>query len=213
MKKTICVGMFIILLALAVSPVLAAGQGTIRISPALPVMVGSPATFQIWTEGGSQPATNSPHILLVMSQASYDGLTGDVTVTWNGGSTSFAKADFTGVSTGYVPPSGTTNGGRYTVASLRDHLGVPHSENVYYVLGSFLAAPITNTPQSFTVAFTSTHSRMLVYAVGKSGSSNLYDNKVPPTIPGFVVPEVGPVLLALASFGALGLYAFKRRKT
>jgi len=115
--------------------------------------------------------------------------------------------------TGFVPPSGTTSGGRYTVASLQDHLGRPHSENVYYALGSFLAGPITDEPQSFTVELTSTHPRVLVYAIGKSGDSSLFNNKVPPTIPGFVLPELGPVLLALASFSALGLYAVKRRKT
>jgi hypothetical protein len=52
---------------------------------------------------------------------------------------------------------------------------------------------------------------MLVYAIGKSGTD--FDNKVPPTIPGFVVPELGPILLALASFSALGLYSLKRRET
>jgi hypothetical protein len=212
MNKMTFLGTLLVILAFAVSPVLAAGQGTIRISPALPVMVESPATFEIWIEGGAQPPANDPHILLVMSKSSYDGLTGDVVITWTGGSTSFSKADFTGVMTGFVPSSGARPGGRYTVASLQDHLGRPHSENVYYALGSFLAGPITHTPQSFTVTFTSTHPRMLVYALGKSGSSTLFDNKVPPTIPGFVLPELGPVVLALASFSALGLYAFKRRK-
>jgi len=91
-------------------------------------------------------------------------------------------------------------------------MGRPHSENVYCALGSFLAGPITHIPQSFTVTFESTHPRMLVYAIGKSGSSTLFNNKVPPTIPGFVLPELGPVILALASFSALGLYAVKRRK-
>jgi hypothetical protein len=52
---------------------------------------------------------------------------------------------------------------------------------------------------------------MLIYAIGKS--STCFDNKVPPTIPGFVVPEPGTILLALASFGALGLYSLKRGKT
>jgi hypothetical protein len=82
---------------------------------------------------------------------------------------------------------------------------------VYYAFGPFLADPITGEPQSFTVELTSTHPRMLVYAIGKSGDSNLFNNKVPPTIPGFVLPELGPALLALAAFSALGLYVVKRR--
>jgi hypothetical protein len=53
---------------------------------------------------------------------------------------------------------------------------------------------------------------MLVYAIGKTEGSTLFDSKVPPTRPGFVVPELGHVLLALASFSAFALYAVKRRK-
>jgi hypothetical protein len=214
MRNSLKIGLFIFLTALITAPALAAsGSGTIRISPALPVIVESPATFEIWIEGNAQPPTNDPHILLVMTQACYDGLTSDVMVTWSGGSTSFAKTDFTGVNTGFVPSSGAASGGRYTVAALQDHIGVPHSESIYYVLGPFLAGPITQTHQSFIVTLESEAPKMLVFAVGKTNSSTLFNNKVPPTIPGFVVPELAPVLLALASFGALALYIVKRRKT
>jgi hypothetical protein len=112
-----------------------------------------------------------------------------------------------------VPDSGAEEGGRYTVASLQDRLGVPHSEDVYYAYGLFLAGPITQTAQTFDITLPSTDQRMLVYAIGKTGDSTNFDNKVPPTIPGFLVPELGPILLALASFSAFAVYAVKRRKT
>jgi len=214
MKRLILVGIAITLILIAISPVLGAGKGTIRISPALPVMVKSPATFEIWIEGAAQSPTQDPHILLVMTKSSYDGLTGDVVVTWigSGSPKSFSKADFTAVKTGFVPPSGAEEGGRYTVASLQDHLGVEHSEDVYYALGAFLSGPITQAPQEFTVTLPSKDPRMEVYAIGKLVGECLFSNKVPPTIPGFVVPELAPVLLASASFSALAVYAFKRRK-
>jgi hypothetical protein len=61
---------------------------------------------------------------------------------------------------------------------------------------------------------------MYRFDLGKSGSSgtgasvasDLFDARVPPTIPGFVVPELVPLLLASSSFAALGLYAVKRRR-
>lgn len=213
MKKLIFLMPIICLLLIGAVPVFAAGNSTggIRISPALPVMVKSPAPFETWLQPLNAPPATSPNIVLVMTKACYDGLSGSVVVTWTGGSTSFPKNAFIAAHTGYVPTSGSTSGGRYTVGSFQDHLGVPHSENVYYAYGPFLAAPITQTHQSFTVALTSTHTRMLVYAIAKG--STLFDQKVPPTIPGFVVPELAPVLLTFASFGALTLYAVKRRKT
>lgn len=195
--------MAVFLLVVVAGPVYA--LGTIRIQPANPVMVSSPATFSISV---TQHPADDPHILLVMTKACYDGLTGNVKVTWTGGSISFSAADFTAARTGKVPPS--TPNADYTVASLQDHLGVTHSEDVYYVLGPFLAGSITQTAQTFTVALPSTAPRMLVYAIGKSSTD--FDNNVPPTIPGFVVPELGTILLALASFSALGLYSLKRRQ-
>jgi hypothetical protein len=167
-------------------------------------MVSSPATFNVSV---TEHPADDPHILLVMTKACYNGLTGSVEVTWSGGSKSFPAADFTAATTGKVPPS--TPGADYTVASLQDHLGVSHSEDVYYAFGPFLSGPITQTAQTFVVTLPSTAPRMLVYAIGKSSTD--FDNKVPTTIPGFVVPELGPILLALASFSALGLYSLRRK--
>lgn len=194
----------VLVLVVAAGPVYA--LGTIRIEPSNPTMVSSPATFNISVT--EHPAAD-PHILLVMTKACYNGLTGSVQVTWTGGSISFSAVDFTAATTGKVPPS--TPDADYTVASLQDHLGVSHSEEVYYAFGPFLAGPITQTEQTFVVTLPSTAPKMLVYAIGKSSTD--FDNKVPPTIPGFVVPEPGTILLALASFSALGLYSLKRRKT
>jgi len=211
MKKSILPIIAIaVLVFAAIAPVLADGEGTIRISPSLPVMVESPATFQVWVQPSGEP-TNDPHILLVMTKASYDGLTGDVTVSWTGGSTSFAKADFTGVDSGYVPPSGTTEGVRYQVASLKDHLGT--TEPIYWAFEPFLSGgPITTTPVSFTVTLPSTSPRMLVYVLGKTGTV-LFNNRVPPTIPGFVVPEPATIVATVASLVALiGYTAARRRK-
>jgi len=192
----------VMLLIVAAGPVYA--LGTIRIEPSNPTMVSSPATFNISV---TEHPADEPNIILVMTEACYTGLAGSVQVTWTGGSISFSAANFTSATTGKVPPS--TPDADYTVASLQDHLGVSHSEDVYYAFGPFLAGPITQTAQTFVVTLPSTAPRMLVYAIGKSSTD--FDNNVPPTIPGFVVPELGPILLALASFSALGLYSLRRK--
>jgi len=204
---------------LAMVPAVKAETGTIRIDPFWPVMLESPADFTIWVQGAGDP-TSDPNILLVMSADSWNGLTGNVVVSWSGGSVSFTKAEFAGIQENSVkvPLSGTTPGGCYTVASLKDHLSyglsepISASETIYWGMKPFLSGDLTGTPQAFTVAFTSTHPRMLVYALGKTEGSDLFDNKVPPTRPGFIVPELGPILLVLASFGAFAVYAIRRRK-
>jgi hypothetical protein len=209
MKKTVLLCLAIFLIA-SVSPVFA-GTGQIRMQPALPIMLSSPATFSISVTTGT---SYDPQILLVMTNACHEGLTGNVVVTWSGGGTvSFAKADFTSDDTNgdKVPPSGTTNGASYTVASCKDHLGV--SDAIWWAYKPFLAGPITTTPTEFTITFSSTHPKMLVYALGKSDQTATdFDMKVPNTIPGFVVPELATLLLTLGSFGALGLYTVKRKK-
>lgn len=224
MKKLILPILFTVFLVAFSSPVFAEGQGTIRIEPhssyyGQPTMLSSPATFNISiTEGGD--TSYDPHILLAMTNDSYYGLTGDVTVTWTGGSISFSSTDFTGVDDttvpNYVPPLGTTNGVRYVIATLQSHLNVSNSETVWWTWGPFLSNPITQTKQEFTVTLPSTSPRMLVYALGKTQNSDLFDNmfnnRVPPTQPGFVVPELGPALLAASSFSAFVLYTIKRKK-
>jgi hypothetical protein len=213
MKKIVFISLAIIALLAIAGPVFAA---TIRIDPHSstypnPVMLTSPATFSI---SDVSKTDYDPHILLVMTVASYNGLSGDVVVTWSGGSLTFHKADFTLAAFGggnSIPP-GVANSAKYTVASCADHLGVS-GHDVYYAFGNFLANPISSTKQEFTITASSTALRMLVYAIGREGCATApLNNKVPNTQPGLVVPELVPALLSLGSFSALGVYAIKRRR-
>jgi len=84
-------------------------------------------------------------------------------------------------------------------------------------MDAFLSGPLTGTPQDFTVTLPSTDARMLVYVLGKTEESDgEFDNfirKVPPTNPGFVIPEVpfGTIAIFLAMLGALGIIAIKKK--
>jgi len=232
MRRLILAVVVMTLLALIASPLTVQAHtgeatGALRITPhgsyyPEPIMLSSPATFNITAI--DHKTVCDPHVVLVMTNASYQGLTGDVTVEWVGGYISFTKAGFTAVSdnNAYVPPSGTTEGARYLVSSLKSHIGVNGTadDTLWYVYGAFLSYCVNQTPQTFTVTLPSTNPRMLVYAIGKISAFNLFsikcfdyfNTRVPPTMPGFVVPDLAPVLLALASFSAFGVYAIKRRK-
>jgi hypothetical protein len=215
MKKAIIAFGMLALLFLVVQPVFAA---TIRLDPhgsyyGEPTMVDSPATFQVYVTAGGDPTTD-PHILLVMTESCFNGLTGDVTVTWGAtGLLTITKAEFAPASvlSDKVPPEADSGNG-YTVAALKDHLAtdVP----VYWAFGAILdGAELTQTPQSFTVTLPSSDPRMMVYVLGKYGETDLFNNRVPPTQPGFVVPEAATIFLAASSMMALGVvYAYKRKK-
>jgi hypothetical protein len=211
MRRQIAVLTLIAALALIIVPAYAA---TIQIDPhssgyPSPIMLSSPATFNI---SDVSKTDYDPHILLVMTVASYNGLSGDVVVTWTGGSTTFHKTDFTLATFGggnKIPPGVTAD---YTVASCADHLGVSGND-VYYAFGPFLANEINSTKQEFTITASSTALRMLVYAIGREGSlTNKLNNNVPPTQPGLVVPEIATLALIASPFAGLGLYTIRRRK-
>jgi hypothetical protein len=216
LKKSIASLIAISVAALMIGSALATGSGLIRLDPhgsyyPEAVILESPATFNVYIQSGSDAI--DPHIFLVMTKSCYDGLTSDVTVDWGGGGspdltiTSWTLADDNGDK---VPP-GCESGTGYTVASLKDHLDTDGP--VYWAFEPFLAGPITVTPQEFTVTIESTDPRMMVYALGKVEGSELFSNRVPPTQPGFVVPEVATVLLSAASLSAFAMYALLRKRT
>lgn len=217
-RRTLVSISLLLVFALTVIPIASAGTNSLRISPALPALVSSPADFETWAESGS---ANDPHVFLVMTKACHDGLTGNVEVKWAAGSITIQETEWTQeTDDGHKIPPSTTSGAGYTVSSLKSHLTT--ADPVYWVFKPFLGGqPLTQTHASFNVTLPSTNPKMLVYVLGKSGSSgtgasvasDLFDARVPPTIPGFVVPELGPLLLASSSFAALGLYAVRRRRT
>jgi hypothetical protein len=111
MRKLLLPLLTVALIALYANSVYAAcSGGELVISPhgsyyPLPIMLSSPATFTIASINSTVAVF--PNIVLVMTQASYDGLTAPVVVNWTGTSgqynqSIFPKGDFQAVSTGYV---------------------------------------------------------------------------------------------------------------
>jgi len=231
MKKTILAIVTMSLLVFSIIPVFAQGAGTIRMEPhgsyyPEPVMLDSPATFNVSVQSGGDP-TCDPHVLLVMTTDCYNSLTDMVTVNWtNSVDLTIQTEDWTKeTENGNKVPSGVPihSGVGYTVAALKDHLNT--SDPIFWAFKPILDSnPLTQDKQEFTVALPSTNARMLVYVMGKNAeytdagavdcpdSEADFDNRVPPTQPGFVVPELATILLATASFAGLGLYALTKRQ-
>jgi len=181
-----------------------AGTGSIRIDPPLPDGEMSPAEFEIWVQGRSE--ANDPYILLVITESCYQGISGDVVVSWNVDSESveIPKTDWAQETVNNVKvPPGTTSGAGYTVASLKDHLETDGP--IYYAFVPLWVGSLDSTKIPIKVTLPSTDPKMLVYILGICGDGELYDMRVPPTIPGFVVPEVpyGTIASMLAMMGAL----------
>lgn len=190
-----------------------AGTGGIRIDPPLPDGSETPAVFEVWVQGGA--IANDPHIFLVMTESSFMGLTGDVEVSWDGGSITIPEAAWTSETDNSkkVPP-GTSSGAGYTVASLKDHLDTDGP--IYWVFADLWDDPLDSTKKTLTVTLPSTNPEMLVYILGKSTGSTefdaVFDIRVPPTIPGFVVPEIpfGTLTALLMMAAALSVVARSR---
>jgi hypothetical protein len=213
MKTKIVAVLVFALAALLVAPVLAVGQ--INVSPSADegITLTSPADFTVYM--GDSKTSYDPHIFLVMTEDCMDGLVGNVVVTWTGGSLTVLATDWNYEDGLTEPepklPPNTVEGAGYTVSSLQSHLET--SEGIYWAFLPFLGGVmLSSTPIEFTVTINSDSTAMLVYVLGKASETDtLFTDRVPPTNPGFVVPEVATIMLAIASISALGLYALKRK--
>ena len=214
MKKYMILGMVLLLISV---PIVAAQTGGLRISPQWSVMVAPEYTFEVWCQTGT---AYDVQVLLVITEDCYNGMDPGNVVTVDA-VTPITKADFTAVSLNSlkVPPSSTDG---YTVASLKDHIDeglatpLTSTDTIYWALSVEVFASLTGTKQPLYIKLDSTAPRMLVYLMGnlENGSGNL-DIRVPPTNPGFMVPEVviGSIMAVAAMFTALGLYAYKKKHT
>ncbi len=205
--------LLIIMTILSLSIPVLGGTGSIRIDPPLPEMSTSPADFEIWVQSG---VADDPHIFLVITEACYNGLTGDTTVSWSSGGggslTINTPAGWTGpeLNNSVKLPPGLTPGAGIPVASLKDHLDTDGP--IYWANGSILGgAQLTSENKTITVTLSSDDPEMLVYIVGKSPGSDIFDMIVPPTIPGFVIPEIpfGTIMVLASMIAALAIYAKK----
>jgi hypothetical protein len=213
-----------------------AGTGGLRINPTWPVMVSSPSDFTVWAQSAD---AYDVHVLLVTTAECYNEfaiapqVVAMVDYPAGGCSIGFTKNSFTAATTNSEKIPNTsgvpdaTEGAAYTVASLKDHLDeglstpLGSGDTIYWAIGSLGALcsdfdPLTTTPVTITVDERGcSNPRMLIYLLGRSEEgAELLDMNVPPTNPGFMVPEiaVGSVMAVASMFAALGLYVHKKKQ-
>lgn len=217
-EKSLLLIVILISLSLAIPSILAA-RSIIVITPQWPIAQNTPAPLQISVNRPADP-TYDPHILLAMTVACWEGLPAApdvaVEVTWTGGSVTFLKTDFE-LLEGSPPPKVPHSGSdvQYTRSSLADHLGESGDSSVYWAMKPFPVPPdgqLHTTSQTFTVTVYSTNPKILVYAIGKSDTLGNFDRWVPPTNPGFVIPEPATIVATATSLLALIVYATRRKK-
>jgi hypothetical protein len=228
MKKHLILGMVLLLISV---PCVMAQTGGLRINPAWPVMVESPGVFTVWCQTTDSYATVMD---FVITEDCYNGLGADpvIEVTYDPGTgvetiISLDKSSFTAYTTNsekYPDFTNVDEGAKYTIASLKDHLSyglsVPiGAGDTIYIANALMAHgdfdPLGLEPKEVTITLDSTAPRMLIYMHGKSEMGGNYDLKVPPTNPGFVIPEVaiGSIMAVASMFTALGLYTYKKKHT
>ena len=214
-NKLIIVLLTLTIISLPALVVFAPPTGGLRIDPPLPYMSDTIAEFEVWAQSADSYDVN---ILLIITEECYNGMpsapTVAVSVDYDSSLAQFTKADFASASSGFVPPSGTTPGARYTVASLKDHIDT--SGDIYWAmkpLSSIIFNPLTSEHEDIYVYLDSSSPRMLIYLIGKSEGAELFDMVVPPTIPGFVVPEIpfGPIASLLTMLGSTVLLKLRKK--
>lgn len=201
-------------------PIAFGGTGSIRIDPAMPEVTVSPATFSIWVQGGS--IAYHPQILMVMTDACHDSLSSiiDVTVDWDGGSGAVSYGMWTSENDNSKkippPPVETTSGTGYTVASLKSHLYT--TDQIWWAMIPILEGPLTATEQDqvyITITLPASSPHMMIYILGKSTDGTPFDMpfdmRIPPTIPGLMVPEIPFGTIAVLGSMIMALIIYVKR--
>jgi hypothetical protein len=201
--------------------VLAGEPGWIRIEPHAfdppdPITVKSPATFYV-TVIDHKTIVN-PQLLLVTSKACLNGLSDGITISWDWDpyvpTVELIKDDFNEVDPKaepkWIPPEGDGFGKVYEADSLASHLESGEDTIWYcYVDMPVDGNQITDEDEYvLTITVPSTSPRVLVYVFG-------VESKVPPTRPGFIIPEFafGTILAVASMIAALllrGRFSFKK---
>ena len=193
--------------------------GLLEIDPTWPIMTDTEETFEIYVKNGG--TAYYPQLFLVMTETCWDDLT-DVTIDFKNDSSieeTVVPADFNEAILGEKVPPGYPSGINYTVASLKDHLGIEGTDlSIYWTLVPFPTGDTINGPTNkykVHIDLDSTDPCMLVYVYAKSVNSPTadYDMRVPPTNPGFMTPEPATIAaIATPTLTLLG-YAYYKRKT
>jgi len=194
-----------------------------------PLITTTPANLIIY-HTGQGPITNV-WLLIVINKPTYDKL---LLITFNG-KILMTKNDFKLVTDNKIPPEEANwitgypgSECQYEVNAIRSNMNEAKNSQLYYALG-YILPQITTSPTHFQLVIilsSSAQLKALVLALGTYyPTCQIYKNSIaclPVCQPfnrdssfsksTFVLPEVATLAITAAPFGALGLYAVKRKK-
>jgi hypothetical protein len=231
MIKKISILALIVLLA---SPIVVFAAGdVIRVVPVgkpetgMAIITSSPASLQLFVTSAQQPRSDI-WLLFLIDEATYNGLT-TITLSGTEGPATIAKGQFTTVTvnSGKLPleSDGNYTGGvhtypgctkqtRWSVSAILSQMSQLFATTSVRYLLVYAFDSINTTPKPFTVTVNSPHINVLVLAQGRDGgkAGDPLNSNSPFSGSTLITPELGPIVLSLASFGAFAVYAIKRKK-
>jgi hypothetical protein len=224
-------------LILTALPMTVFGQGdVIRVVPVgqphtgMAIITESPADLHINVTTEEKTA-HDVWLLFVIDEATYEGLV-NITIDGTDGPDVLENEDFTGVppedhpskipltdDKNYVDNDkeypGCTDQTRYNVNAILSQMSqVYPTTSIRYVL-VYGFDTVNSAGCDFTVTVNSkTHINVLVLAQGRINGEpgDSLNSNSPFSGSTLIVPELGTILIASASFGALAFYALRRRK-
>jgi hypothetical protein len=167
-------------------------------------------------------------LVLVVDETTYSGLNG-ITISGTDGPSSISESDSWSdpVTSGRIPVAVDTHfvgpetypgcenpATNYQVSAVISQMQqiYPDVTSVRYIL-VYAFDSVTNTPQTFSIEVDSTRVNMLVLAQGVEGDSLVLNENSPFSGSTLVIPEVAPIFLGVAAFGAFGVFLLTTRKS
>jgi hypothetical protein len=181
-----------------------------------PLITDTPASLLIYSVGHA-PIKNV-WLLIIMDENTYDNL---VSITTNL-SVTVPKTDFNLVTTAWLPPHEADppypgSYVQYQVSAIEDKMST--TGEIYFAVVPILDE-ITTSPTAFTLTVnlnTATEINVLLLGLGRYDEESVdgvlpFNEGTPYSNSSLVVPELGTILLIVASLCALGLYMIKRKR-
>ena len=207
-----------------------------------PYVITSPATLKIGVKASAASEHNTITkiwLILVLNEDTWAHLTSiTTTITAPFSKNEFRNPDLTGESK--IPVASAATGRtwygdtnypgceqneQYSVGGLKGNMYGSETGTIYYFIKEITITQITkDNPATFTLTVNTdpgvTELKVMVLAMGYSLDLDDNDGNITGELNEctslseytFVVPEIAPVLLALASIGGLGIYTYKQKK-
>jgi hypothetical protein len=191
------------------------------------IITGNPATLEAFVTTAAHSPIYDVWLLVVIDHDTYMNMN-SITISDTDYPVTLVPGDFSAAVTGSPDKIPLTNDGNYSGptafpgcqqniqyaygAVISQMSQVHTTTTIHYVL-VYAFNSITNAPSRvFTVATDSTHINVLILGLGTEEDGTILANNTPFSGSTLHTPQIASILLAIASFSALAIYAVKRKR-